>query len=250
MTTTGGDTMTTTTGTLRAVIYRRVSTDGQGDSGLGLAAQYATCVAEAERRGWTPVAVSTDVASGATGHRDGLVDALELLRAGAADVLVASHLSRLSRSTLDFAALMERAQVEGWRLVVLDIGVDTTTAAGALTATMVCAAAEYERRLVSERTRAALVAKRDQGATLGRPAGTCGREDVPADTRVAELHREGLSLRGICARLEAEGYRTPAAGQKRKPKGGDRFSRKTAVNGSRWYPTTVKRMLARQGVAA
>jgi DNA invertase Pin-like site-specific DNA recombinase len=132
----------------------------------------------------------------------------------------------------------------------LDIGVDTTTAAGELTATMVCAAAQYERRLVSERTRAALAAKRAQGATLGRPAGTCGREDVAADTRVVELHREGLSLRAICARLEAEGYTTPAAGQKRKPNGADRLTRKRVVEGSRWYPTTVKRMLARQGVAA
>lgn len=97
-------------------------------------------------------------------------------------------------------------------------------------------------------TKEGLARAKANGKRLGRPAGTCGREDVPADARVVELHREGLSLRGICARLEAEGYRTPAAGQKRKPKGGDRFARKAAVDGSRWYPTTVKRMLERQQV--
>lgn len=241
--------MTTTTG-LRAVIYRRVSTDGQGDSGLGLSAQHDLCAAEADRRGWTVVAVSTDVASGATGHRDGLIDALELLAAGDADVLVASHLSRLSRSTMDFATLMERAQGQGWRLVVCDVGVDTTTPAGELTATMVAAAAQYERRLVSERTRSALAVKRAQGHRLGSAPGTGRRADTDADVRVVELRAAGLSLRAICARLEAEGYTTPAAGQKRKPDGADRLTRKRTVDGTRWYPATVRRMLARQGVAA
>ena len=243
--------MTTTTAPLRAVIYRRVSTDQQGETGLGLAAQYDTCALEVTRRGWTPVLVSTDVASGRNGHRDGLVDALEVLAAGGADVLVCSHLSRLSRSTLDFAALLDRANREGWRVAVLDVGVDTSTAAGELTATMVSAAAQYERRLVSERTRAALAVKRTQeGVRLGRAPGTGQRAEVPADLRVVELRREGLGLRAICARLEAEGYETPAARQRRTPEGGDRFSRKRTVEGTRWYPTTVKRMLERQGAYA
>jgi len=213
----------------RAVIYRRVSTDEQGASGAGLAAQLVAVERELEARGWQAVAVSTDVASGASMRkRRGLAEALELLAAGGADVLVCSKLDRLSRSTLDFAALLERAKREGWRVLVLDVAVDTGTAAGELTATMVAAAAQYERRLIGERTRAALAVRKAQGATLGRPR----RIDLEQDALVWQLYVEqGLSLRQVCAALEAAAVLTPAGG-------------------SRWYPATVRRMVMRKGAVA
>lgn len=213
---------------MRAVIYRRVSTDEQGLSGAGLAAQLEHVERELEARGWQAVAVSTDVASGASMRkRPGLRQALELLTAGEADVLVCSKLDRLSRSTLDFARVLEQAKREGWRVLVLDVAVDTGTAAGELTATMVAAAAQYERRLIGERTRAALAVKRAEGVKLGRPR----RADVAADVRVVELLEQGLTLRAVCSTLEAEGVLTPAGG-------------------ARWYPGTVRRMALRMAVAA
>ena len=70
--------------------YRRVSTVEQADSGAGLAAQQATIVAEAERRGWDLVEVFTDeAASGKSlAGREALAAALEAVESGRADVLV------------------------------------------------------------------------------------------------------------------------------------------------------------------
>jgi DNA invertase Pin-like site-specific DNA recombinase len=62
--------------------------------------------------------------------RPGLAYALSRLRAGRASVLVVSRLDRLSRSMIDFAGLMADAQREGWAIVALDLGVDTTTPEG------------------------------------------------------------------------------------------------------------------------
>lgn len=227
VTTTQGDPMTSTTA-LRAVAYLRVSTDSQGESGLGLAAQYATVEAEVERRGWTLHAVSTDVASGkALTRRPALAEALEVLARGEADVLVCSKLDRLSRSTLDFATLLERSTREGWRVAVLDVNVDTSTPAGELTVSMLAAAAQYERRLIGERTRAALAVKRAQGVTLGRPR----RVSAEVADRVVALRAEGLSWRGVCAALEAAGV---------APVGG----------GTRWYPQSARRIAEGAKVSA
>ena len=228
VTTRQGDPMTTTTAPLRAVAYRRVSTDGQGESGLGLAAQYAACEAEVARRGWTLTTVATDVASGkALTRRPALAEALDLLARGEADVLVCAKLDRLSRSTLDFASLLERSTREGWRVAVLDVAVDTSTPAGELTATMVAAAAQYERRLIGERTRAALAVKRAQGVTLGRPR----RVTTEVADRVVALRAEGLSWPKVCAALEAEGV---------APVGG----------GARWYPQSARRIALGAKVSA
>src|SRR5580765_4679883 len=93
---------------LRVVLYTRVSTSEQAESGAGLAAQEAALRADATRRGWEVVDHLTD--AGASGKslagRPALTQALHLVTSGAADVLAVSKLDRLSRSLLDFAALM------------------------------------------------------------------------------------------------------------------------------------------------
>ena len=84
--------------------YIRVSTEEQGDSGLGLAAQRARIEAEVARRGWTIVEVFTDVASGKSlAGRDGLAAALVAADSGRVGGIVVSKLDRLSRSLADFA---------------------------------------------------------------------------------------------------------------------------------------------------
>lgn len=67
-----------------------------------------------------------------------------------------AKLDRLSRSVLDFAALMQRARRRGWNPVVLDLGVDTSMPAGALMANVMASFAEYERHLIGQRTSDAL----------------------------------------------------------------------------------------------
>src|SRR4051812_11038212 len=99
---------------IRAVLYTRVSTAEQAESGAGLAAQEAALRAHAARRGWETVDYLTD--AGASGKsmagRPGLARAIDLVTTGQADALAVAKLDRLSRSLLDFAGLMVRAQSE------------------------------------------------------------------------------------------------------------------------------------------
>src|SRR4051812_32839963 len=103
------------------VAYLRVSTDEQAVSGAGLAAQEVAIRAEVDRRGWTLHAVHTaaGVSVKPLPRGPGFALVLEDVESGRAGGLIVAKLDRLSRSLLDFAALMERAQSCGWNLVAL-----------------------------------------------------------------------------------------------------------------------------------
>lgn len=205
-----------------AVGYVRVSTDEQADSRAGLDAQRAAIAVECHRRSWHLIKIQEDAgASGRTmGKRPALAAALESLSDGDADVLVVAKLDRLSRSLLDFAELLHRSNVEGWRMVILDLAVDTTTPSGEVMAHVAAAFAQYERRLISERTKVALQAVRRRGVRLGRP------RSLPSDLvdRVVRERAAGRTLSAIGAGLDADGV-------------------PTAQGGARWYPATVAAVL-------
>jgi DNA invertase Pin-like site-specific DNA recombinase len=207
---------------MRVVGYVRVSTAEQADSGAGLDAQRRALRDEAVRRGWTLVDVFED--AGASGKslsgRPGLKAALEAVESGRADALAVAKLDRLSRSVHDFAGLVARAQKRGWALVALDLGLDMTTPAGGLVANVMASVAEWERRVIAERTRAALAARRAQGVRLGRPR-AMGSEAVE---RVRELAALGLSSAEIARQLNREGVETP-------------------TGRGRWHPPGVRRAL-------
>jgi len=107
-------------------------------------------------------------ASGGRWDRPELHKALEHLREG--DVLVVWKLDRLSRSLKDLLHIMERVRAAGAGFRSLTEAVDTTTPAGRMMMQMLGSFAEFERSMVRERTRAGLVAARDRGAKVGRPA--------------------------------------------------------------------------------
>jgi len=197
------------TGPPRVVLYTRVSTGEQADSGAGLAAQESQLRAETERRGWLVVGLLSD--AGASGSsmrkRPALADALALVDHGQGDVLAVAKLDRLSRSVLDFAQLMVRARDLGWGLVALDLGVDTTTTSGRLVANVMVSVAEWERDIIGQRTREGLAERRAAGVRLGGP------QMVPAPivARIVRGRRAGCTVRGIAAGLTAEGV-PPARG--------------------------------------
>lgn len=153
------------------VPYRRVSTREQADSGAGLSAQHTVINAGLTMRGQT--AHSWDcVDKGKSGKdlkRPQLTEALEIIARGEAGGLIVSKLDRLSRSLLDFAFLMAKAQKEGWNIIALDLGVDLSTPAGQAMAGMLAIFAEFERNVIRQRTRDALAEKREEGVRLGRP---------------------------------------------------------------------------------
>ena len=130
------------------------------------------------------------------------------LRDHTADVLIVAKLDRLSRSILDFAGLMETAKGQGWSVVVLDLGVDMTSTNGELIANIMMALAQWERKLIGDRTRAGLKAIRARGTTLGRPSG------IDGDTlRLIRMLREsGRSWQSIADALTKEGVPTAQGG--------------------------------------
>jgi DNA invertase Pin-like site-specific DNA recombinase len=195
---------------MRALGYCRVSTAEQGDSKAGLEAQEQAIRAEVEHRGWELVELRSDVASGKSlRHRPQLGQTLRDLQAGKADALVVAKLDRLSRSVLDFASVMETAQAEKWSLVVLDLGVDTTSTNGKLIAHIMIALAQWERELIGDRTRTALKAVKARGTRLGRPTG------VTDETRrlIRTLRLSGMSWQRIAEMLTHEGIPTSQGGK-------------------------------------
>jgi DNA invertase Pin-like site-specific DNA recombinase len=195
---------------VRVIGYVRVSTDEQHASGAGVSAQRAAITAECERRGWQLLRIigEDSGASSATLERSGLQRALDILDRGNADVLVVAKLDRLSRSVAQGAQVMDRAKRKGWSLVALDFGLDTTTPAGEMVANVILSTAQYERRLIGQRTKDALAAKREQGIRLGRPQ-TLPDEIVE---RILAARHAGSSYRAIAAQLEADGVPTARGG--------------------------------------
>ena len=126
--------------------YGRVSTARQAGSGPSLDDQEERLAEAVAQRAWVQVDHLTDpgVSGRKLTNRPRLAEALERLDRGGADVLAAAKLDRLSRSERDFAQLLDRAERAGWAVVVLDVDVDTTTAAGRLVVDVVNAAAAFE----------------------------------------------------------------------------------------------------------
>jgi len=108
---------------VQVIGYLRVSTIGQE---YGNEAQRSAIAAEADRRGWHVEWVEDAGRSGKDINRPGITRALDLLRQGRAEALVVSKLDRLSRSLADFARLIETASRQGWGVVAIDLGIDTT----------------------------------------------------------------------------------------------------------------------------
>lgn len=197
--------------------YTRVSTEEQAISGAGLGDQRANIEREAAHRGWADVRWIEDAGYSAKSlDRPGIQQAIGLLGSGQADVLVVSKLDRLARSLLDFANLMERSREEGWSIVALDLGVDTTTTNGRMIAGVVAVLAQWERELISERIKAALAVKQAQGVRVGRPV------EIPAEVhaRIMKARKDGIPYSAIAAQLNADGV-------------------PTARGGGTWYPSSV-----------
>jgi DNA invertase Pin-like site-specific DNA recombinase len=189
--------------------------------GAGLAAQRAAIEVECVHRGWHLVEVIEDAGYSAKDmKRPGVQIALEMLQEGDAGALVVAKLDRLSRSMLDFTTVMATASKQGWALVALDCAVDTTTPAGEAMANVLATFAQFERRLIGQRTREALAAKRASGVRLGRPV------SLPSavSKRIAAERKAGRSLAAIADMLNEE--QVP-----------------TAQGGRQWWPSTVRTAL-------
>jgi DNA invertase Pin-like site-specific DNA recombinase len=184
----------------RVVLYRRISMAEERVTKarqvearrLGLRVQEEALAGEAQRRGWESVEwVTEDGVSGKVepAERPELGPVLCGLRRG--DVLAVAKLDRLSRSLAHFAVLVEELTRRGVAVVVLDAGVDSSTPHGEAMVNMMATFARLERRLISDRTRAAKLS-----VCATEIPGWIARRD-----EVWRLHDAGLSERRIAGQL-------------------------------------------------
>jgi site-specific DNA recombinase len=186
-----------------AVAYVRVSTEGQASEGVSLEAQ------EARIRAWATAQdlelASVHVDAGISGSKATNRPALQAALSQVCrmkGVLVVYSLSRLARSTQDALSIAERLDRAGADLVSLTESIDTTSAAGKMVFRMLAVLAEFERDLISERTRGAMAHLRLQGRRIsGRiPFGS----DLVGD-RLVENSKEAAAI-ALMSRLRADGH--------------------------------------------
>ena len=206
---------------MKYVSYIRVSTDQQGASGLGLAAQNEAVERYvAAQEGGELVAVFREVQSGAK-RRPGLNAAVAEAKHQGAVVIVAK-LDRIGRDCRMILELMD----SGVELVFLDLQVDTTTPVGRAMVTKLGAIAELERGLISERTKVALAQMPDDRhpGRLSEARALAGYQEAKPAVLEFLADNPGATYQAVADRLND--LRIPA------PAGG------------RWHPPTTGRLLA------
>jgi DNA invertase Pin-like site-specific DNA recombinase len=205
-----------------AIAYTRVSTGRQGKSGLGLKGQEAALARFAEAEGFRLIETFTEVETGkgadALDKRPQLAAALKLAKKNKSPIIVAK-LDRLSRDVHFISGLMTHKTP----FIVAELGTD----ADPFMLHLYAALAEKERRVISQRTKDALQAKKAQGVKLGgMNAGSIQtREEAKARAEALRpifTELGGQSARAIAAELNSRGVATP--------------------NGGPWYATTVIRV--------
>lgn len=135
--------------------YARVSTDEQDHAPQIDALERAECGR-----------IYREHISGKSKERPELTKLLDALRSG--DVVIVQRLDRLGRSLKDLIELIEQFREVNVQFISLSESIDTTTATGELVFHMIGAIAQFERRLIAERTKAGLAAARARGRKGGR----------------------------------------------------------------------------------
>lgn len=205
---------------LRAVGYVRVSTTQQQTEGVSLEAQQQRIRDYCASRAWHLVKVYKDTASAKDDNRPGLQALLKAVTKGAVDAVVIVKGDRLIRSVQHLGSLVTMFLKHHVALVSITEGIDATNATGRLNLNILGAVAQWEREIISERTKEALAYQKTQGRVYGRiPYGFTrqGGRLVPAPIPepmavVRDIfiwHRQGKSLRGIARSLTCQGIPSP-----------------------------------------
>jgi DNA invertase Pin-like site-specific DNA recombinase len=174
--------------------YHRTSTADQDPT-----AARTELAAWAERHGGEIVLAIEETASGAWGSRPGLKRILAAARRGEIDTVIVWKLDRWGRSSLDLLANIRALSSAGCRFVAITQGLDVRPEGDAMSSLLLgvlAAVSEFERTLISERTKLGLAKARRRGRRLGRP-----RKARPTPEEIAELRDAGLSWRKLAKEL-------------------------------------------------
>jgi site-specific DNA recombinase len=224
---------------MKVIGYTRVSTKEQAEGGISLDAQAEKIRQYCELHDHDLVDTIEDRGvSGASLERAGAMLALDMLRSSDVEGIVIYKMDRLTRSVRDLGMLIEdyfgaRAKFGSTLLSVQD-SFDTGTATGRLVIHILGSVSQWEREVISERTRDALAHKKARGErTGGIPYGYTlapdgvhllpDAKELEVIARAIRLRTCGASLRAICLDLHSSGYRNKAGGE--------------------FHPQTIKRML-------
>lgn len=209
------------------VAYYRVSTQQQGQSGLGLEAQKKAVLDYLNGGEWELLAEFEEEETGKKAHtanRPKLEEALKLCKKARATLVIAK-LDRLARN-VHFITGLQKSNVD---FVAAD-----NPHATKLTVQMLAVFAEHERDMISERTKEALAAAKKRGVILGRHGAILARENAAkakAQTRelkpvIAGIRKAGkVTVRAIMEELNQRGIKT--------------------ARGGKWHPQTVNVLLRR-----
>ena len=197
---------------MNVIIYTRVSTQDQADSGAGLNAQIDACRAYAKQQGWDIAGEYEDAGVSGTAELDkrtGLMTAIGELKKG--DALLVSKRDRLGRDVM-LVKMIERLIAKRKALIHALNGSNEATPEGAFMNSIMDASAAYEVALIRARTKAALGAKKSRGERMGKipfgfQADTDGVHVVPCEQeqfilrKIAELRNDKYSLQRIANAL-------------------------------------------------
>jgi DNA invertase Pin-like site-specific DNA recombinase len=205
---------------MTAIGYVRVSTEDQAKEGVSLDNQKAKIKAYCELKDLDLAEIVEDAGISAKNlKRPGVQKVLKLARKREVDAIVVYKLDRIFRSTVDALETTKAFDKWGISFHSIEETLDTRTAMGRFFFTLTAALAEMERRLIGERTKAALAHKRSRDEKTGGdvPLGydltahgllTKNDDEQSIIRIIRKLHGQGFSLRRICSELEREGHKT------------------------------------------
>jgi site-specific DNA recombinase len=212
--------------TRRCAIYTRKSTEEgleQDFNSLQAQREAAEAFIHSQKNlGWTALPRHYDDGgfSGGTLDRPGLQALLSDIEAGQVDCVVVYKVDRLSRSLLDFARLMERFEKRSISFVAVTQQFNTTTSLGRLTLNILLSFAQFERELISERTRDKMSAARRKGKWVGgRPVLgydidsqnrrlVVNEKEAERVRQIFDFYQRERSLDAVVAELAQRGWTT------------------------------------------
>lgn len=220
----------------RAVIYTRVSTVEQADSGHSLETQLDKCQRYAEAQGYEVVATFTD--AGLSGRRaDNRPGLQDMLARKDYDLVIVSSLSRMGRNVIDLLSTVEKLRKRNVSIAFLDINIDTSTPMGNVLLTIMSAMAQMESELTAIRTKEISdFRKREMKSYCGNPPlgyRNSGGElrEIPGEINTVQSifrmwHKEQRGYNEIAGILNRRGLR--------------------GKNGGRFAAATIKQILNNQ----
>lgn len=231
---------------IRCAIYTRKSTEeGLEQEFNSLDAQRESAeayISSMKNEGWVclPEVYDDGGFSGGTIERPALKRLMADVEAGEIDVVVVYKVDRLSRSLLDFSRLMETFEQHNVSFVSVTQQFSTTNSMGRLTLNILLSFAQFEREIISERTRDKMSAARKKGKWVGGMP-VLGYDVAPRGGRILmnkregervraiyELYLERMSLMPVVQELDRRGWKTKQwITKKGQVRGGKPFDKST-----------------------